>query len=72
MFPLPLGDSESSSYMALVRKRFRPGELRTVMRGGHEFAIGPIADLGVLFPGAVRGQDCERRATTGTPLVNSR
>jgi hypothetical protein len=72
LFPLPLGASEYGNYMALVRKRFPPGELRTVQRGGHEFAIGPIADLGVLFPGAVRQQACERTATTGTPLVNGR
>jgi hypothetical protein len=72
LFPLPLGASEYSNYMALVRKRFPPGELRTLTRGGHEFAVGPIADLGVLFPGAVRRQACVRRATTGTPLVNSR
>jgi hypothetical protein len=72
MFPLPLGASEYSDYMALVRKRFPPGELRTAMRGGHEFAIGPIADLGVLFPGAVQGQACSRQVTKGTPLVNSR
>jgi len=37
LFPLPLGASEYSDYMALVRKRFPPGELRTAMRGGHEF-----------------------------------
>jgi hypothetical protein len=72
MFPLPLGASEYRNYMALVRKRFPPGELRTVMRGGHEFAIGPVADLGVLFPGAVRRQDCARRVTKDAPLVNSR
>jgi hypothetical protein len=71
MFPLPLGASEYRNYMALVRKRFLPGELRTVMRGGHEFTIGPTADLGVLFPGAVRKQACERTETTGKPLVNS-
>jgi hypothetical protein len=50
IFPLPLGDSEYSNYMALVRKRFPPGELRTIVRGGHEFAIGPVADLRFLFP----------------------
>jgi hypothetical protein len=72
MFPLPLGDSEYSNYMALVRKRFPPGGLRTVRRGGDAFAIGPVADLGVLFPGAVRSQVCVQRVTRGTPLVNSR
>jgi 4-amino-4-deoxy-L-arabinose transferase-like glycosyltransferase len=50
IFPLPLGESEYSDYVALVRKRFPAGELRTIERGGHEFAIGPVADLGVLFP----------------------
>ena len=72
LFPLPLGASEYSDYMAQVRKRFPASELRTVMRGGHEFAIGPVADLGVLFPDAVRSQACARRATVGTRLVNSR
>jgi hypothetical protein len=72
LFPLPSGASEYSNYMALVQKRFPPGELRTVVRGGLAFAMGPVADLGVLFPGAVRGQACVQRATTGTPLVNSR
>jgi hypothetical protein len=67
-----LGDREYGNYMALVRKRFPPGELRTVMREGQEFAVGAVADLGVLFPGAVRSQACVQRATTGTPLVNSR
>jgi hypothetical protein len=71
MFPLPLGDREYGDYMAQVRKRFPAGGLRTVMRGGHEFAVGPVADLGVLFPGVGR-QACVRTATTGTPLVNSR
>jgi hypothetical protein len=72
LFPLPLDDREYSDYLALVRQRFPPGELRTVRRGGREFAIGPVADLGVLFPGAVRRQACVQRATTGTHLVNSR
>ena len=56
MFPLPLGDSEYSNYMALVRKRFPPDELRTVRRGGDAFAIGPVADLGVLFPAPFAGK----------------
>ena len=30
--------------------------LRTVVRGGHEFAIGSVADLAVLIPGAVARQ----------------
>ena len=50
IFPLPLGDSEYAAYMAKVRKRFPVGELRTVERGGHEYAIGTAAALPVLFP----------------------
>jgi hypothetical protein len=50
LFPLPLGDTEYSGYMASVRTRFPPGELRMVVRGGREFAIGPVADLRILFP----------------------
>jgi hypothetical protein len=50
MFPLPAGDLEYSDYMALVRKRFPPGELRTVIKGGLAFTIGPVADLPLLFP----------------------
>jgi hypothetical protein len=56
LFPLPLGASEYSDYMAQVRKRFPADGLRTVMRGGHEFAVGRMPDLAVLFPGAVRRQ----------------
>jgi hypothetical protein len=53
LYPLPLGDKEYSDYVALVRKRFPPGDLRTVVRGGHEFTIGPVADLQLLFPHAL-------------------
>ena len=50
IFPLPAGDPEYSRYMALVRGRFPPGDLRLVVRDGHEFALGPIEDLHFLFP----------------------
>ena len=56
LFPLPPGDSEYRDYMALVRKRFAPGELRNVAGGGHEFAVGSVSDLPVLFPVAVHRQ----------------
>jgi len=58
LFPLPSGDKEYSDYMASVRKRFPPGHLRTVVREGHEFTMGPVADLHFLFPDA-----CKRQAT---------
>lgn len=50
IFPLPPGDREYSDYMARVRRRFPPGDLRTIVRGGREFVIGPVADLRFLFP----------------------
>jgi hypothetical protein len=50
VFPLPPGDSEYSAYLSSVRKRFPPGELRMTVREGYEFAIGPVADLRILFP----------------------
>jgi hypothetical protein len=50
IFPLPRGDGEYSDYMAVVRKRFPPGALRTVTRGGHEYSMGSAADLRFLFP----------------------
>jgi hypothetical protein len=55
LFPLPSGDSESSDYMATVRRRFAPGELHTILHGGYEFAVGRAADLGVLFPLSASG-----------------
>jgi Protein of unknown function (DUF2723) len=67
MFPLPAGDKEYSDYMALVRKRFPPGELRTVIQSGRVFTIGPVADLPLLFPHA-----CPRKATDSDVVVDSR
>ena len=61
LFPLPAAGDEYAGYMALVRKRFPPGRLRKVVREGHEFAIGPVADLGLLFPG------CVPKVTTARP-----
>lgn len=49
-FPLPEGDREYTEYMAAVRARFPAGDLRTKRAGHHEFVIGPIRDLPVLFP----------------------
>jgi hypothetical protein len=64
MFPLPLGDKEYSDYLASVRNRFPAGELRTIVRGGHEFTMGPVADLRYLFPHACKQPDaCKQKAT---------
>jgi hypothetical protein len=58
MFPLPLDEREYSDYLASVRSRFPPGDLRTVVRDGHEFTMGPVADLHFLFP-----DTCKQKAT---------
>ena len=50
MFPLPSDDNEYSGYMAQVRARFPPGHLTMVVRDYHRFSMGPIADIGLLFP----------------------
>ena len=50
LFPLPSGDAEYSIYTAGIKKRFPPGELRTIAKGGYEFAVGPVGDLRLLFP----------------------
>jgi hypothetical protein len=56
LFPLPLGDSEYQGYMAQLRARFPAGALRVVAREGHEFAIGPIGQIPVLFPAGNESQ----------------
>jgi len=50
LFPLPLGDSEYTEYMAMVRSRLPSADLRPIVRGGHEFIVGPVGDLPLLFP----------------------
>ncbi len=53
IFPLPSGDAEYTAYMAALRSRFPPGDLRVIWRDGYEFAVGPIRDLQILFPHTV-------------------
>jgi hypothetical protein len=60
IFPLPPDDPEYSHYTAMVRRRFPAGELHTIVRGGREFDIGPVADLRFLFPDLFTGDDCGR------------
>jgi hypothetical protein len=50
IFPLPGGDSSYRDYMAFVRKRFPSGHLRTTELMGHEFSVGAIRDIAILFP----------------------
>jgi len=54
IFPLPSDGTEYRDYMAKVRARFPPGELRTVVLRGREFLTGPAADLRFLFPVAAQ------------------
>jgi hypothetical protein len=63
LFPLPSGDREYTDYMAQVLKRFSPGEIRMIVRGGREFAVGPVAALHVLFPSST-DPDCILRTDT--------
>jgi transmembrane protein TMEM260 (protein O-mannosyltransferase) len=60
IFPLPLGDREYRDYADRVRERLPVGDLRTVVRGGHEYTIGPVADLPLLFPNAGNREAAER------------
>jgi hypothetical protein len=69
IFPLPLGDKEYSDYMAQVCKRFPPGSLHSIIRGGHEFEIGPVEDLPYLFPASAlvpRARSTESDSTHST------
>lgn len=50
IFPAPPGDKEFSAYMEDVLKRFPPGTLRVITRGGYRYALGPVAALPFLFP----------------------
>ncbi len=61
LFPLPPGDREYSDYMTMVRKRFPAGDLHTIVRGGREFTVGPVADLRFLFPDSFTDGDYSRR-----------
>jgi hypothetical protein len=50
IFPLPRNDAEYSDYLAHLRRRFPPGDIYLIERGGNEYAVGPIGDLPLLFP----------------------
>lgn len=49
-FPLPSDDTEYSEYVAGVLRRLPAQDLRLISRGGHEYVMGPIRDLPLLFP----------------------
>jgi hypothetical protein len=50
IFPLPSNDPEYTEYMALLRKRIPPGDLRVIAQDGNEYALGPVEDLRYFFP----------------------
>ena len=73
LYPLPSGDS-FRDYLQKVVDLLPNTGLQTVGLGGHDFIIGPISDLPLLFP------DASPRVASGvyvplhpaTPSVNSR
>jgi Protein O-mannosyl-transferase TMEM260-like len=52
LYPLPKGDS-FREYLQKVLDRLPSDRLQTVRLGGHEFIIGSISDLPLLFPEAL-------------------
>jgi hypothetical protein len=67
LFPLPNEEGEYRDYMAKVRARFPEGSLTLVSAGGHDFYMGSITDLALLFPDAAH-----RVYTAGDTSVNGR
>jgi hypothetical protein len=67
LFPLPTDDAEYRDYVDKVRARFPKGALRTVAAGGHEFSVGAITDLALLFPVAA-GQASSVKDIAGVPV----
>jgi hypothetical protein len=56
IFPLPNHGGEFKDYMKKVLSPFPSGHLRTVSEAGHDFVIGPISDLPLLFSSTASGQ----------------
>ena len=54
LFPLPSDDKRYGEYLARVQAKFPPHHLHTVHAGNHDFILGPISDLPILFPHAAR------------------
>ena len=63
IFPLPIDDPANADFMAAVRKRLPSGNLHVLLRGGHEFAMGPVDDLRFLFRWSPRTDDAGRKQT---------
>jgi hypothetical protein len=54
LFPLPSDDQRYGEFLARVRAKFPPHDLHTVHAGNHDFIMGPISDLPILFPDAAQ------------------
>jgi hypothetical protein len=67
LFPLPSDDQEYRDFAKQVRARFPERDLRAIQAGGHEFIIGPIADLPLLFPVVAARSNSSFAAAESTP-----
>lgn len=53
LFPLPNGSASYRDYLKTVEQKLPQQDLETIHAGGHDFVIGPISDLHLLFPGVM-------------------
>jgi hypothetical protein len=72
LFPLPSDDKRYDEYLARVRAKFPPHDLHTVHAGNHDFIMGPISDLPVLFPDAAQPSALYTARDAGKSSVYSR
>ena len=49
-FPLPNQGADYKEHLKKAMSQLPGGSLRTVSAGGHDFVIGPVSDLPLLFP----------------------
>jgi 4-amino-4-deoxy-L-arabinose transferase-like glycosyltransferase len=71
-FPLPSDDKRYGEYLARVRAKFPPHDLHTQHAGNHDFVMGPISDLPILFPDATQPPALYTSGHAGAGAVYSR
>jgi 4-amino-4-deoxy-L-arabinose transferase-like glycosyltransferase len=52
LFPLPSADESLKQFVSQIHAIFPPKDLETIHAGSHDFVLGPISDLPLLFPEA--------------------
>jgi Protein of unknown function (DUF2723) len=72
LFPLPSDDQRYGEFLARVRAKFPPRDLHTVHAGKHDFTMGPISDLPILFPDAAQPGALYTARQAAKPAVYSR